>query len=447
MTSASADPIFTEIAERLRSIPVDHLTAPELHGVVVGLRHVQWATDHLLTRVGDGFDRASAAGEGPASIDGLLGDGQVSARRARIEAARTALVRDLGGLAEALETAAIGGEHVDVLVSARRRLLPAEREQLGARSAALVSAAADRSVDAFARHVDAVVAEIRANRVGNDPPDQEESEAASHLRWWRDRAGMGHLHARLDALRFESVIQAIENAKRSLQAAKNRRNDETPFDGRLAADALVHLLTDREAPGRNHPKLIVVIKPDGTAETSTGTPVPPEELALLGCDAAIQAVLLDTDGRPLRVGRAYRTATDAQWAALQALYRTCAWHQCDQPMVRCQAHHVRTWDNDGLTDIENLVPLCYRHHRLVHRSRWGLTLSADRELRIHQPDGRLWRTSFPDRLAGGHPGFDPGRTSRTGSGSSPERGGTERAGHGGGTSPSGDSPTSVTRPP
>ncbi|HZY09078.1 MAG TPA: HNH endonuclease, partial [Ilumatobacteraceae bacterium] len=43
----------------------------------------------------------------------------------------------------------------------------------------------------------------------------------------------------------------------------------------------------------------------------------------------------------------------------------------------------------GLTDIDNLVPLCGRHHHLVHEGSWKLHLAADRTLTITRPDGRI----------------------------------------------------------
>ena len=40
---------------------------------------------------------------------------------------------------------------------------------------------------------------------------------------------------------------------------------------------------------------------------------------------------------------------------------------------RCQAHHVREWDNDGPTDLDNLALLCRRHHTSVHEGGWTIT--------------------------------------------------------------------------
>ena len=40
---------------------------------------------------------------------------------------------------------------------------------------------------------------------------------------------------------------------------------------------------------------------------------------------------------------------------------------------RCDIHHVIEWLRHGRTDLDNLLPLCSRHHHLVHEGRWRLT--------------------------------------------------------------------------
>lgn len=72
---------------------------------------------------------------------------------------------------------------------------------------------------------------------------------------------------------------------------------------------------------------------DGSVrETADGHPLPPESVARLACDATVQRVILDPNGIPINVGRRHGTATDAQWQAIRAVYRTCAWHGCDRPV-------------------------------------------------------------------------------------------------------------------
>jgi hypothetical protein len=41
------------------------------------------------------------------------------------------------------------------------------------------------------------------------------------------------------------------------------------------------------------------------------------------------------------------------------------------------AHHVRHWSRGGETNLDNLVLLCRRHHRLVHEHGYTLGLDGD----------------------------------------------------------------------
>ena len=53
-----------------------------------------------------------------------------------------------------------------------------------------------------------------------------------------------------------------------------------------------------------------------------------------------------------------------------------------------QAHHVRHWVDGGEADLDSLVSLCPRHHRLFHEG--GYTIGTDAEGRwyFRRPDGR-----------------------------------------------------------
>ena len=74
------------------------------------------------------------------------------------------------------------------------------------------------------------------------------------------------------------------------------------------------------------------------------------------------------------------------------MYRTCAFNGCDITFNRCEIHHIRPWELAGLTDLINLLPLCSRHHHLVHEARWTLELAPDRTLTITEPDGQVYAT-------------------------------------------------------
>jgi hypothetical protein len=126
----------------------------------------------------------------------------------------------------------------------------------------------------------------------------------------------------------------------------------------------------------------------GIYELADGTPIPTETVRRLACDAGILPIVLNGHGAPVDVGRTQRLATRAQRRALRAMHRTCAFDGCDVPFDRCQPHHLHPWERGGTTDLDNLVPMCHRHHHLVHEGRWRLELEAGtRTLTITRPDG------------------------------------------------------------
>ena len=72
------------------------------------------------------------------------------------------------------------------------------------------------------------------------------------------------------------------------------------------------------------------------------------------------------------------------------MHRTCAHPDCHVPFSHTKVHHVRWWVRDrGPTDIDNLLPLCERHHHLVHEGGWGLTMTPDRIATWIRPDGTV----------------------------------------------------------
>ena len=107
-------------------------------------------------------------------------------------------------------------------------------------------------------------------------------------------------------------------------------------------------------------------------------------------------IVLSGAGEVLDLGRAQRLANRAQRRALRALYRTCGATGCEVPFDRCEVHHIHWWDNGGPTDLRNLVPLCSRHHHLVHDHGWQVQLDEARTLHLQRPDG-TWDSSQPLR--------------------------------------------------
>ncbi len=224
---------------------------------------------------------------------------------------------------------------------------------------------------------------------------------------------MGHFRGSLGPQRFTVLINHLETEAAAMIRAAERDGLTLPRNANLMAAAHFELVTQTSGASSGDPRhqdrrpLIHLLVDTKTAadgphestacETVDGEPAPLSLLARYAYDAIIQAITLDADGLPINVGRRYRSATAAQWAALTALYSHCAWLDCDQPISRCQAHHLRPWEHGGPTDLDNLTPLCRHHHILVHHRNWQIRLGPDRKLDITRPDGQHHATTWPNR--------------------------------------------------
>jgi hypothetical protein len=152
---------------------------------------------------------------------------------------------------------------------------------------------------------------------------------------------------------------------------------------------------------------------EGICETDDGEPLPIATMRRLCCDAEIIPTVLGGSGEVLDHGRSRRTANRAQRRALRAMHRGCAFPDCTIGFSACRIHHIRWWWRDsGRSDIDNMIPLCERHHHLVHEGGWTLTMTADRTATWKRPDGRLHHrgTTIDRTSASGAAGFDPTQT-------------------------------------
>ena len=115
--------------------------------------------------------------------------------------------------------------------------------------------------------------------------------------------------------------------------------------------------------------------------------LPIETVRRWACLGGVTPVVVGADGVRLFLGRETRLANRAQRRALRVLYRTCA--LCDTAFEHCQIHHVHWFEHGGRTDVDTLLPLCNRHHHLVHEGGWQLHLAPDRTLTVARPGGQV----------------------------------------------------------
>jgi hypothetical protein len=132
--------------------------------------------------------------------------------------------------------------------------------------------------------------------------------------------------------------------------------------------------------------------------------VPAQVLAEMLHDADISVVVvrngvvLHAPGN-LNLERSTRLASRAQRRALRGLYSECAMPNCNIAYDRCKLHHIRWWRHGGMTNLDNLVPVCSEHHHRIHDDGWLIDLDFERRLTLTLPDGTVRSTGPPRRAA------------------------------------------------
>jgi len=120
------------------------------------------------------------------------------------------------------------------------------------------------------------------------------------------------------------------------------------------------------------------------SELEAGMPISSKTVQRLACDGTLSRVL-KADSLVVDVGRATRAISPAQHRALKAQHRGCGGPGCDRPINWTTPHHIEFWSRGGPSDLPNLLPLCYYHHRLVHEGGWQVVKAGD-EVRFIPPD-------------------------------------------------------------
>ena len=124
----------------------------------------------------------------------------------------------------------------------------------------------------------------------------------------------------------------------------------------------------------DHRTLTLSEGPDkGLLPELDGSPVDPETIRRLACDANVVRMIMGPDSEPLDIGRATRTIPTAIRRALDQRDEGCTWQGCDAPPQWCDAHHIEHWADGGPTSLENLTLLCRRHHTATHEMGSGGT--------------------------------------------------------------------------
>ncbi|MCU1487364.1 MAG: putative endonuclease [Actinomycetia bacterium] len=185
-------------------------------------------------------------------------------------------------------------------------------------------------------------------------------------------------------------------------------DDRTPAERRADAATRVHqhFLDHRGAKqhGRRRPHVDLVVRIDehGHLEGNLlhGGPLPDATVERLLCDCTAQRVFVDAASKILDLGRDTRTVPDDQFNLTVLRDKHFRAYGCDCPAEHADVHHVIEWLKGGNTDLSNLVLLCRRHHKLVHKPGWTNQLHTDGTYVMTDPRGRRYVTHPPDTLLG-----------------------------------------------
>ena len=329
--------------------------------------------------------------------------------------------------ATALEHGEVSATHLDRLGDALRRLLDHERDQFARDASRLLTIASACTATQFGRQLAREVARFERSRPAPEPESSDgqpadpaearfaAQQAGIRLSSHTDRdTGMTVYRWVLDPLRslsFDQRLGALVEALHHGPPIPGCPDDPLERQAYLRAQALLLMLDGRSGGHPAGAEIIVVVghtTTDGVPDVDWGRPVDiPQRVLddLLGqSDTRIahievrNGVVVAAPGS-LDLGRTTRLANRAQRRALRALYRGCGVPGCDVSFDRCTIHHVLWWRHGGTTDLCNLLPMCNRHHHLVHDNGWQLSLGPNRELTVTTPSGKVMSTGPPRRWA------------------------------------------------
>jgi hypothetical protein len=395
------------LLEQLLDVHVATADASSLHEGCRTVAKLRGMLDTVEAAMVQRIAALHSAGAAPAPNEVIAKASNVSGRDAKRAVARSEAIGAVPELAAALAEGKVSSNHADVLARVAGRLDEGTRQAFLAEGPLLVGAAGRLTPESFERHCKRVADSLGDEGLG----EFERQQRQTQLRHWINReTGMYVIHAELDPEIGTAVFAAMDaeierlfhsdasGAGAGLVAELARSNEH------LAAHAFANLVHRGHASSSDgpvstevsvlidHETLVRGLHEHGVCELADGTPIPVETARRLACDAGVLPIVLGGDGVPIDVGRRRRLATRAQRAALRAMHRTCAFDGCDVPHSRCQPHHLHEWDAGGRTDLANLLPLCHRHHHLVHEGRWRLALDQHRTLTIIRPDGTVHAT-------------------------------------------------------
>ena len=207
--------------------------------------------------------------------------------------------------------------------------------------------------------------------------DQERVAEERRLRLSTAQDGCLLISGVLDPVGGAAVRTALEPL-----AQPSGQHDDRDREQRFA-DALVELASAGKPAELQVTATIETLK--GLAGAAAGEmefslPLSSSSVQRMACDCSVTRVLLSQDSVTIDVGRSRRVVSNTLRKALKVRDGHCRWPGCERPASWCDGHHLVHWIHGGGTDLDNLVLLCRRHHRMVHEGGWQLIKTPDQQV-------------------------------------------------------------------
>ena len=342
----------------------------------------------------------------------LIRESGLSTSDVRKVMARTETIGSVPVFGDALAEGNVTSAHLDAL-SSGLKILGEQSNKLIERAPELLVTAQTMTADEFTKFVRRTAQALTDDGgVGRF----EKQRRQTFLRHWVDADGMTNLFGKFDPERGSIVASLLDAGIEAMFHSGDREvpvecdASVEPNDHRRAL-AMVALLQSRpdgptgsslggascDRPARAEIVVHIdyellagavgetVMGDARTCRTLNGSELTVETIRRLACEAEIIPLVLDGKSVPLDVGKSKRLATAYQRRALAAVHETCAIDGCSVKFSHCEPHHIDYWENGGPTDLNNLVPLCSRHHHAAHEGGWKLSLNPEtRELLVQR---------------------------------------------------------------
>lgn len=370
--------------------------------------------------------------EGQDAVEELCRQFGLGRHRARRQAKTANALNALPTTLDAVKQGWISIDHAQTLGESHQRALLSTEQEL-----ALITAAITEDLDEFKRTV-----------ASSEDQRRADDGLTRHERQRERRSGkvfdgddeMVILHAEFDRIAGERVKTALNDLSDRMFRDDAKTGSDRTHQQRNA-DALVALITQKPARPHKHdmngygngaatessgsPKdsegahdpeceiapqpttLIITVDYDTlsgqlkNAGLIDGTPIDVDQLRHIACDAGIVPAIFAAEGQPLHMGRKQRAATAAQKLALYVRDKRCI--GCGMRASACDAHHIIWWDDDGPTDMPNLVLLCPKCHKKVHKHGYTVTKDPTGQHQLRPPPKP--RARNPDGMADTRNGF------------------------------------------